>query len=117
MDDERREMDRRIDHLEHPEDREYSITLKELAGFFVILGSMASGWVSLNNSQVETETRLNAFESYYKETFDTYKISNEKASNDLKDLIVEQKKLNKELVEQVNDLENSVTQIYRLTRK
>lgn len=103
---------------EHDNAREeFSISIKEFFTFLLAIGGLVSAWVSLNNSQVETNTKLQAFESYYRESLKEYKTSNEKTTLELKSLINEQKKINKDLVEQVHDLERSVTQIYRLSSK
>lgn len=101
----------------NPRRPEFSISIKELGAILIFIGSLVSAWVSLNNSQVETNTKLEAFEIYYKDSLKDYKIANEKSLIELKSLIAEQKKINKELVEQVNDLERSVTQIYRLSAR
>lgn len=95
----------------------FSISIKEFFTFLLAIGGLVSAWVSLNNSQVETDTKLKAFESYYKESLKEYRNSNEKSTLELKSLINEQKKINKDLIEQVNDLERSVTQIYRISLK
>jgi hypothetical protein len=96
---------------------EFTVTLKEMGGILLFFGTMVSGWVSLNNSQVETDTKLKAFESYYRDSLKEYKSANEKSLMEVKLLIVDQKKLGKDLSDQVDGLERSVTQMYRMSRK
>lgn len=96
---------------------EFNISIKELGTILIFIGSLVSAWVSLNSSQIETNTKLEVFEHYYKDSLKDYKIANEKSLIELKLLMKEQRKLNKELVEQVNELDRSVTQIYRLASR
>lgn len=96
---------------------EFNVSIKELGGILIFIGSLVSAWMTLNNSQVETNTKLISFEKYYNNSLNDYKLMNEKSIIELKTSIKEQKDINKELVDQVNDLERSVTQIYRLSSR
>lgn len=107
------------DHNQTERRNEFSITIKELFAILVAVGSIVSVWISLSNSQVQNNTKLDGFEKYYRESLTEYKVSNERSISELKILIGEQKKSNNEVIKQVTSLEQSVMQLHRVvtTRK
>jgi len=96
---------------------EITFSIKEIGAFALIIGGLVSSWVNLNGSQIETNTKLEAFEKYYRESLMEYKTSTQKSELELKKLIAEQKKMNSELKDHVYDLERTVTQIFNLTTR
>jgi len=96
---------------------ELTFSMKEIGAFAIIIGGLVSSWVNLNGSQIETNTKLEAFEKYYRESLIEYKTSTRTSELEMKKLITEQKKMNRELKDHVYDLERTVTQIFNLTTR
>jgi len=91
---------------------EINFGMKDIITILTITGALISAWVTLNNSQVETDTKLEAFEKYYRDSLIESKKLSQDRDNELKMLILEQKRSNKELIDQVNSLERSVSMMY-----
>lgn len=97
--------------------QELTFSLKEMATLALIIGGLVSSWVNLNASQVETNTKLEAFEKYYRDSLVEYKNSTRQSEIELRQLIEEQRKMNKELKEHVYDLERTISQLYTIRKK
>ena len=91
---------------------EVTFSLKEIGAFALIVGGLVSSWINLNSSQVATNTKLEAFEKYYRESLQEYKKSTLSSEMEIKQLIAEQKTMNKDLKDHVYDLERTVTELY-----
>jgi len=91
---------------------EVTFSLKEIGAFALVIGGLVSSWINLNSSQVATNTKLEAFERYYRESLQEYKKTTLTSEMEIKKLIAEQKTMNKDLKDHVYDLERTVTELY-----
>jgi len=98
-------------------DNDFTISITGLATYLVIIGGLVSAWVSLNSSQVETDTKLSAFETYYQKSFDAYTADNKEDKEELKEILVEQQKTTRTVVKQLDRLEQRFELVYRTIKK
>lgn len=96
---------------------DYQLSLSTIAAYLVVLSGIVSAWVTLNNSQVQTETKLKAFEQYYEKSFQEFIKHNNEDKHELKRLIIDQQNTSKQVVKQLTRLEHQFESVYSNSRR
>lgn len=93
------------------------ITVKDIltitVSTLIALGGLVTAWVNLNSNQVRLETRVTMNEKYMGERVTELKSYDSQLRIIIEQSLKEQTKSNKELQEQVNELEGTLSQLYR----
>jgi len=86
-----------------------TITVSTLIG----LGGLVTGWVNLNSNQVRLETKVIMNEKYNTTRFKELKTTDRYINTFIERSMKEQTQSNKELQDQVNELERTLSEMYR----
>lgn len=93
------------------------VTVKDILTIIVSvligLGGLVTAWVNLNSNQVRLETRLAMNEKYTTERVEELKSEDTQMRVLIERSLNDQTRSNKELQEQVNELERTLSQLYQ----
>lgn len=93
------------------------VTVKDILTIIVSvligLGGLVTAWVNLNSNQVRLETRLSMNEKYTTDRVEELKSEDARMLVLIERSLNDQTRSNKELQEQVNELERTLSQLYQ----